>query len=125
MKVPNQINELNSGPAAGSSLGTARTGGNAPVSSGSPGAAEPGTSGADVHITDTASRLASLEPSLRDAAAIDPARVAAVRSAIEQGQYVVKPEQVAGQLLQMERALGSLRSTPHAPQEDPDTESAS
>jgi negative regulator of flagellin synthesis FlgM len=128
MKVPNQINELNGGgPATGSSVGTARAGAGAAVSPGTAGGVASGNSGggADVHITDAASALASLEPSLREAPAIDPARVAALRAAIEQGEYVVDPEHVANQLLQMNQALDGLRSAPHVPQDSSDSESGS
>lgn len=71
--------------------------------------AQPETAGkAEVHITDTASQLASLEQSLRDSPAVDPAKVASVQSAIEQGTYKVDPERIATGLISMERALARL-----------------
>lgn len=62
----------------------------------------------DVHITDSASRLASLEQAVRSLPAVDPARVAQFRSAIEQGTYTVQPQHVADQLIQLEHALGQF-----------------
>ncbi|HJS91836.1 MAG TPA: flagellar biosynthesis anti-sigma factor FlgM [Steroidobacteraceae bacterium] len=63
----------------------------------------------DVHITDSASQLASLEQTLRSLPAVDPVRVAQLQAAIEQGGYTVQPQHVADQLLQLEQALGQLR----------------
>jgi len=72
------------------------------------GNAAPAPATGDVHITDTASQLASLEQTLRDSPAVDSAKVARLQSAIEQGTYQVNPEHVATQLMQMERALAGL-----------------
>jgi negative regulator of flagellin synthesis FlgM len=70
---------------------------------------QPETTGTgEVHITDTASQLASLEQSLRDSPAVDSAKVAQLQSAIEQGTYKVDPEKVATGLMQMEHALAQL-----------------
>jgi negative regulator of flagellin synthesis FlgM len=62
----------------------------------------------DVHITDSASQLASLEQQVRSLPAVDPARVAQFTTAIEQGTYTPQPQQIADQLLQLEQALGQL-----------------
>jgi negative regulator of flagellin synthesis FlgM len=62
----------------------------------------------DVHITDSASQLATLEQTLRSLPAVDEARVAQFRTAIEQGSYTVQPQQVADQLMQLERSLSQL-----------------
>jgi negative regulator of flagellin synthesis FlgM len=59
-----------------------------------------------VHITDSASRLASIEQMLREMPAIDEARVAQVRSALADGTYTIQPEHIADRLLQLEKALG-------------------
>jgi negative regulator of flagellin synthesis FlgM len=124
MKVPNQINELNGGSSTASgSVGTGRTPGTAPVTTGASAPATSESVGTDVHITDAASALASVEPSLRDAPAVDSARVAMIRSAIEQGQYTIDPEHVAGQLVQMEQALGGLRNAPQGAAQPADPES--
>lgn len=62
----------------------------------------------DVHITDSASQLATLEQTLRSLPAVDPARVAQFSSAIEQGTYAVHSQQIADQLMQLERSLSQL-----------------
>ena len=77
------------------------------VTGGSNAAADPAAPG-EVHITDTASQLASLEQSLREPFAVDSARVAQLQSAIEQGRYTVDADNVASQLMAVERALASL-----------------
>lgn len=63
---------------------------------------------ADVHITDSASQLASLEQAVRSLPAVDPVRVTQLRTAIEQGTYTVQPQHIADQLMQLEQALGQL-----------------
>lgn len=70
-------------------------------------AAPTGDSG-QVQISDTAAKLASVEQALRDSPAVNAARVAQLRSAIEQGTYTVNSDNVASQLIQMERALARL-----------------
>jgi negative regulator of flagellin synthesis FlgM len=62
----------------------------------------------DVHITDSASQLATLEQTLHGLPAVDEARVARFRTAIEQGTYTVQPQHVADQLMQLERSLSQL-----------------
>jgi negative regulator of flagellin synthesis FlgM len=62
----------------------------------------------DVHITDSASQLATLEQTLRSMPAVDEARVAQFRTAIDQGTYTVQPQQVAAQLMQLEHSLAQL-----------------
>jgi len=108
--VSHKINELNgNGPAAGTSLGASRTKGTAAVASPEvPTNTETAGGAGDVHITDTATWLATLESGLRDSPAVDPARVAATRSLLEQGKYTVQPEHVAASLMQVEQALGGL-----------------
>jgi len=114
--VSHKINELNAGAqGAAPSVGTARS---APASAAGAGPtpdAEVSGASHDVHITDTAARLALLEPALRGAPAVDPGRVAAIRSAIEAGTYKVEPEHVAAGLLQVEQALSGLHGGPVAP----------
>ncbi len=108
--MSHKINDLNgAGPASGTSVGTSRTKGTGAPGAGTPAtAAQEAPASPDVHITDTASFLASLEPTLRGAPAVDAARVAAVRNALEQGHYTVDAGHVAAQLTQMEQALGQL-----------------
>jgi negative regulator of flagellin synthesis FlgM len=63
----------------------------------------------DLHITDSASKLASLEQALRSLPALDEARVAQIRTAIREGRYTIQPERIAEQLMQLEHALGGLQ----------------
>lgn len=102
--MSSKINDLTTNVSAGGSSGAV-----APAREVSPGANVLQQSGSgEVHITDTATQLAALEQTLRESPAVDPARVALFRSAIEQGTYAVKPEHVATQLMQMEHALSGL-----------------
>ena len=102
--MSNKINDLTTNVTTGRASPVVPT---RDVVTGGGNAATPPATG-DVHITDTASQLAALEQSLREAPAVDQARVQQLQSAIEQGRYTVNPEQVATQLLQMERALAGL-----------------
>ena len=111
MSVANKINDLTGGTTAGGSpAAVSRTRGT--PSSGASVAPSGGT--AEVHITDTASHLAALEQALRDTPAVDPVRVAALRSAIEQGQYTIHPAHIATRFLHIEHALGALAQDPAA-----------
>jgi len=109
--VSNKINDLTTSVTAGRSSGAVAPARD--VAAGGPAA--PAAAPGEVHITDTATQLAALELSLRDSPAVDPARVAELRSAIEQGRYTVRPQHVATQLMQMELALGELGSGSAAP----------
>lgn len=100
--MTNKISGLNPS-ALPDALSSAVPGGGTPANSGS----TPASAG-DVHITDSASQLASLEQTVRSLPAVDPMRVAQFQSAIEQGTYTVQPRQVADQLIQLENALGPL-----------------
>ncbi|MGH8180753.1 MAG: flagellar biosynthesis anti-sigma factor FlgM [Steroidobacteraceae bacterium] len=107
--MANKINGLSSDPApvgAGrpaAKVRDAATGGSSASTANS--ATEPS---GDVHITDSASQLATLEQTLRSMPAVDEARVAQFRTAIDQGTYTVRPQQVADQLMQLEHSLGQL-----------------
>ena len=102
--MSNKINDLTTNVTAGRASAVVPT---RDVVTGG-GNAAPAPAPGEVHITDTAAQLASLEQSLRDAPAVDSARVAQLQSAIEQGRYTVNSEHVATQLMQMERALAGL-----------------
>jgi negative regulator of flagellin synthesis FlgM len=108
--MSNKISGLSGSPAASIGAGRAAEKTRDPVTGGSPApdasTASPATG--DVHITDSASQLASLEQAVRSLPAVDPARVAQFSSAIEQGTYTVQPQHVADQLMQLEQALGQL-----------------
>ena len=80
----------------------------ATTGSSSPEADVSSAAAGDVHITDSASQLATLEQTLRSLPAVDEARVAQFRTAIEQGTYTVQPQQVADQLMRLERSLSRL-----------------
>jgi negative regulator of flagellin synthesis FlgM len=67
-----------------------------------------GSSGGDVHITDAAAQLATLEKTVSVLPSVDEARVGAIRSAIEEGRYAVSPERVADALMGLEHALAPL-----------------
>ena len=60
-----------------------------------------------VRITGQARQLAALEQALSDLPAVNETRVAAIRLAIEQGQYEVNPERIADKLLRTERELSA------------------
>jgi flagellar biosynthesis anti-sigma factor FlgM len=55
-----------------------------------------------------ASQLAALEQAVRELPAADVARVATLRTAIEQGTYTVSPDRIADHLTQLEQSLESL-----------------
>jgi negative regulator of flagellin synthesis FlgM len=58
-----------------------------------------------VHITDQARQLAALEQAVQAAPVVNEARVAEVRTAIEEGRYEVHPERIADKLLRQDRDL--------------------
>ena len=66
-----------------------------------------GTSNASdpVRITDQAKQLAALEQAIKGMPAIDEARVAEVRRAIDEGRYEVNAERIADKLICSERDL--------------------
>jgi negative regulator of flagellin synthesis FlgM len=67
--------------------------------------AEAGKPATPVRITEQARQLAALERAVQDAPVVNEARVAAVRTAVEEGRYEVVPERIADKLLRMEREL--------------------
>ncbi len=69
-------------------------------------AADSQAAGDTVTLTDTASRLKSLENTLSDLPSVDSGKVAAFREAIMNGSYQVDPGRVADKLLKFERNLG-------------------
>jgi negative regulator of flagellin synthesis FlgM len=101
--VPTKINDLTTSVTTGRASGTVAP--SRDVSSGSVAAPAAVPASGEVHITDTATHLATLEQSLRDSPAVDSARVEVLRNAIEKGQYTIQPEHIATQLMQMEHAL--------------------
>lgn len=65
------------------------------------------TAASPVRITDQARQLAALEQALSEVPEVNETRVAAIRLAIEQGQYEVNPERIADKLLRTERELSA------------------
>ncbi len=103
--MANKINGLDTRPVSvGAGRGVTRTPDTAVGGTNS----QPAASTGEVHITDSANKLASLEQTLRDLPAVDDARVAQVRNALADGTYTVHPEHIADQLMQLEHSLGQL-----------------
>lgn len=104
--MSNKINGLDGGQPAAVGAGRSPPGG----SDRSAGMAPAESAGASesVHITDAASQLAALDQAMREQPAVDSARVAAVRNALEQGTYTVSSQRVAAGLLSLERSLTAL-----------------
>jgi negative regulator of flagellin synthesis FlgM len=106
--MSNKISGLSSDPAA-IAAGRPATPVRDAVSGGASASnAAANATGGDVHITDSASALATLEQTLRSLPAVDEARVSQFSTAIAQGTYTVQPQQVADQLLQLEHSLAQL-----------------
>ena len=104
--MSSKINGIDGGPA---SPGAGRVSQRNAVES---GGAAAGTSSTpeSVHITDVASQLAALEQAVQTLPAVDTARVATLRTAIEQGTYTVSSDQIADHLTQLEQSLEALGS---------------
>jgi negative regulator of flagellin synthesis FlgM len=82
------------------------------VSKARDGVAIPAADGASkpaspVRITDQARQLAALEQAMNALPVVNEAKVAALRTAIEDGSYKVVPERIADKLLRMDRELGA------------------
>lgn len=58
-----------------------------------------------VNITDQARQLAALEQAVQSSPVVNEARIAAIRTAIDEGSYEVVPERIADKLLRMEQQL--------------------
>jgi negative regulator of flagellin synthesis FlgM len=75
------------------------------------GAPKTSIGGADtVSITGSARQLAALEQALKEQPAVDEARVARLRAAIESGSYQVDASRIADKLLRLEEQL--TKATP-------------
>ena len=64
-----------------------------------------GGSNGGVQITDTARHLASLEKMISRSPEVDEAKVTEISAAIERGQFEIKPERIADNLLRLEQTL--------------------
>jgi len=104
--VANTITGFDGGTAA--SVGTQRTAKAArDTSASSPGSMASGGHD-EVRITSTAARLASLGQTLSALPAIDQGLVDRISQSLQNGTYTVAPQQIAGGLIQSERALAQL-----------------
>ena len=106
--MPNKINGLSSDFAPIGAGRPAEKVRDAATGSSAPDSDPASTASGNVHITDSASQLATLEQTLRSLPAVDESRVSQFRTAIEQGTYTVQPQQIADQLMQLERSLSQL-----------------
>jgi negative regulator of flagellin synthesis FlgM len=61
--------------------------------------------GSSVQITDSARQLAALEAAIKELPAVDEAKVAELRNAIENGSYEVVGGRIASKLLKMDSEL--------------------
>lgn len=68
----------------------------------------PDSDSESVQITGTARTLARLEQTLGELPIVNETRVSAIRTAIEQGMYAIRPQHIADQLLSLERSLQSI-----------------
>lgn len=66
--------------------------------------AETGTDA--VSLTDTATRLKSIEARLRELPDVDRERVAEIRRLVDSGQYQIDSKLIAQRIVQLEQALG-------------------
>ena len=107
--MANKISGLSGSPAASVGAGRPAEKTRDPVTGGSSPPASPSPAAGDVHITDSASQLATLEQTLRSLPAVDSERVALFQTAIEQGTYTVQPQHVADQLMQLEQSFKQLQ----------------
>ncbi len=103
--MSSEINSVDGGgPAA---VGTGRVT-QRPQTTGTP--AQSSGSAESIHITGTASQLATLEQAASGLPAVDEVHVAAVSTALEQGTYTISAQSIADGLVQFERSLGTLAS---------------
>jgi negative regulator of flagellin synthesis FlgM len=104
--VSNKINGLENRPVQVSSGSGARA--VAGRSSEQQAPAAPPVTG-DVHITDAARTLASLEQSIKDMPEVDEKKVSLVRDALRDGNYKIDSQRVADKFLRMEQELSGGR----------------
>ncbi len=107
--MANEINSLSGASTsveAGHRAGKARSA--AVAGEGASSSASAGSAPSNVHITDSANLLSSLAQQLHNMPAVNEARVAQFRTAIESGSYTVQSGHVAAQLMQLERSLAQI-----------------
>lgn len=112
--MPTKINGMDGSPAAAVGARHSPQGPGDP--SGAPAASAAGAAeDQKVQITGTARRLAGLEQALRALPAVNHARIAQLRAAIDDGSYAVRPQHIAEQLLSLEHALKGFGAADEAP----------
>lgn len=94
-KLGNKVDETATGRKVAGETGPADARGTGPA-----GASD------TVEVTSSGRLLESLEKSLKDLPAIDEARVAEVRTAIENGNYEIDSEALADAIIRFERGFG-------------------
>ena len=94
-KLGNKVDETSAGRKIAGETGQADT-------------RAPGSAGANdtVEVTNSGRLLESLEKSLKDLPAIDEARVAEVKAAIESGNYEIDSNALADAIVRFERNFG-------------------
>ena len=70
-----------------------------------PDASGSASTGSPVRITDQARQLSALEQAVHNSSAVSEARVAAIRSAIEEGRYEIAPQRIADKMLRLDQEL--------------------
>ncbi len=94
-KLSNKVDETAAGKKVGADAGAAGS-----RSAGAAGASD------TVEVTDSGRLLESLEKSLKDLPAVNEARVAEVKAAIESGNYEIDGEALADAIIRFERSFG-------------------
>jgi negative regulator of flagellin synthesis FlgM len=101
--VTNKVGGFDSRPAqVGTDRGVKRASG---ATSAAPTGSPATTTESSVQITDSARQLAALEAAIKELPAVDEAKVAELRNAIENGSYEVDGASVADKLLKMDSEL--------------------
>ncbi|KAF1685576.1 flagellar biosynthesis anti-sigma factor FlgM [Pseudoxanthomonas broegbernensis] len=78
----------------------------APAGADRSGPVEATQAGDSLRLTGEATGLQALQRELSAAPAVDSARVAEVRQAVESGSYRIDPARIADRMLEMDRLLG-------------------
>ena len=107
--MSSNINGLNGpSPPVGAGGGAGRAAGASGTASESAAAAAAGSSPSEVQITDSANLLSTVARHLQSLPAVNEARVAQLRTAIENGSYTVHPGVIAAHLMQFEQSLAQI-----------------
>ncbi len=88
---------------------TSATRGSSSTSSAKPAAATSATSGAQIDISGTSSRLRELEATIANVPVVDSARVDEIKQAISDGRFKVNADRVADSLIESVRQMLNTR----------------